>query len=99
MFWNIGAPLNYDKLNELKIKHNLFIVEDAACTIGAVYKGVKVGNQADITVFSLHPRKFITTGEGGLIQPIIKNGLIGLTHINTLVWIWPVPIEKVYTLT
>ena len=62
-----GAPLNYDKLNELKIKHNLFIVEDAACTIGAVYKGVKVGNQADITVFSLHPRKFITTGEGGLI--------------------------------
>lgn len=62
-----GAPLNYDKLNELKIKHNLFIVEDAACTIGAVYKGVKVGNHADITVFSLHPRKFITTGEGGLI--------------------------------
>ncbi len=62
-----GAPLNYDKLNQLKIKHNLYIIEDAACSIGAVYKGIKVGNQADITVFSLHPRKFITTGEGGVV--------------------------------
>ena len=62
-----GAPLDYDRLNQIKIKHKLFIVEDAACSIGAVYKGIKVGNQADITVFSLHPRKFITTGEGGVI--------------------------------
>ena len=62
-----GAPLNYDLLNELKTKHDLYIVEDAACSIGAIFKGVRVGNQADITVFSLHPRKFITTGEGGVI--------------------------------
>ena len=62
-----GAPLNYEKLNAIKEKYNLFIIEDAACSIGAVYKGVKVGNQADITVFSLHPRKFITTGEGGIV--------------------------------
>ena len=62
-----GAPLNYDRLNQIKTKHNLYIVEDAACSIGAVYEGIKVGNQADITVFSLHPRKFITTGEGGII--------------------------------
>ena len=62
-----GAPLDYDKLNEIKEKHNLYIIEDAACSIGAVYKGIKVGNQADITVFSLHPRKFITTGEGGIV--------------------------------
>ncbi len=62
-----GFPLNYDKLNEIKKKHGLYIVEDAACTIGAEYKGEKIGNHADITVFSLHPRKFITTGEGGII--------------------------------
>ncbi len=62
-----GAPLNYDKLNEIKEKYNIFIIEDAACSIGAVYKGTKVGNQADISVFSLHPRKFITTGEGGIV--------------------------------
>ena len=42
-------------------------MEDAACSIGAEYKGAKVGNLADISVFSLHPRKFITTGEGGLV--------------------------------
>jgi dTDP-4-amino-4,6-dideoxygalactose transaminase len=45
----------------------VYIVEDAACSIGAEYKGIKVGNLADISVFSLHPRKFITTGEGGII--------------------------------
>ncbi len=62
-----GAPLDYEKLNMIKKKYNLYIIEDAACSIGAIYKGKKVGNQADITVFSLHPRKFITTGEGGIV--------------------------------
>ncbi|MFP4047276.1 MAG: DegT/DnrJ/EryC1/StrS family aminotransferase [Bacteroidales bacterium] len=62
-----GNPLNYDKLNELKEKYGLYIIEDAACSIGAEFNGIKTGNQADISVFSLHPRKFITTGEGGMI--------------------------------
>ena len=62
-----GYPLDYNRLNQIKDKHNLVIVEDAACSIGAEFDGVKVGNQADITVFSLHPRKFITTGEGGIV--------------------------------
>lgn len=63
-----GNPMDYDRLKQIKKKHGLYIVEDAACSMGAEYKGVKVGNQADITVFSLHPRKFITTGEGGLVS-------------------------------
>jgi perosamine synthetase len=67
-----GAPLDYDKLNAIKEKYNLFIIEDAACSIGAEYKNEKVGNQADITVFSLHPRKFITTGEGGVVTTQIQ---------------------------
>ncbi|MFC2097382.1 DegT/DnrJ/EryC1/StrS family aminotransferase [Bacteroidota bacterium] len=62
-----GNPLDYEKLNIIKQKFNLYIIEDAACSIGAEYKGEKVGVQADISVFSLHPRKFITTGEGGII--------------------------------
>lgn len=62
-----GAPLDYEKLDEMRSKYSVAIVEDAACSIGATYKGEKLGNQADITVFSLHPRKFITTGEGGLV--------------------------------
>ena len=62
-----GNPLDYERLWAIKEKHGVYIVEDAACSIGAEYKGVKVGNLADISVFSLHPRKFITTGEGGII--------------------------------
>ncbi len=62
-----GNPLNYDHLRRIKEKHNIYIVEDAACSIGAKYDGKFVGNLADISVFSLHPRKFITTGEGGIV--------------------------------
>tara|TARA_R110002072_G_scaffold11428_3_gene51633 strand:- start:873 stop:1976 length:1104 start_codon:yes stop_codon:yes gene_type:complete len=62
-----GSPLDYDRLNVIKEKYGVYIIEDAACSIGAEFNGVKVGSQADITVFSLHPRKFITTGEGGII--------------------------------
>ena len=62
-----GNPLDYGRLNQLKEKHRFWIVEDAACSIGAEYRGTKVGNLADLTVFSFHPRKFITTGEGGCI--------------------------------
>lgn len=62
-----GNPLDYDRLDALKRAHGLRIIEDAACSIGAEYKGKKVGTQADATVFSLHPRKFITTGEGGVV--------------------------------
>ncbi len=62
-----GNPLDYDRLNAIKQKHGIYIIEDAACSIGAEYRSVKVGVLADISVFSLHPRKFITTGEGGMI--------------------------------
>ncbi len=62
-----GAPLDYDRLNNIKEKYGVYIIEDAACSIGAEFDDVKVGSQADITIFSLHPRKFITTGEGGVI--------------------------------
>lgn len=62
-----GNPLDWEKLDAIKAEHDLFMVEDAACSIGAQWQGARVGTQADITVFSLHPRKFITTGEGGLV--------------------------------
>ena len=62
-----GNPLDYERLRRIKEKYHLLILEDAACSIGAEFGGTKVGNLADISVFSLHPRKFITTGEGGMI--------------------------------
>lgn len=62
-----GNPLDYERLASIKEKHGLFIIEDAACALGASYKGQRIGSLADMTVFSFHPRKFVTTGEGGLI--------------------------------
>lgn len=62
-----GNPLDYRHLIRLKDKYGFHIIEDAACALGAGYRNNPVGTQADITVFSLHPRKFITTGEGGII--------------------------------
>jgi dTDP-4-amino-4,6-dideoxygalactose transaminase len=62
-----GNPLNYNRLNKIKKEHGLKIIEDAACSIGAEYENIKIGKWADISVFSFHPRKFITTGEGGIV--------------------------------
>ena len=62
-----GNPLDYSKLNNIKKKHGIYIIEDAACSIGSSYNGVMTGNLADATVFSFHPRKIITTGEGGML--------------------------------
>jgi perosamine synthetase len=62
-----GNPLDYDRLNTVKEQYQLLVIEDAACSLGAKYGETAVGNLADISVFSLHPRKFITTGEGGVV--------------------------------
>jgi dTDP-4-amino-4,6-dideoxygalactose transaminase len=62
-----GNPLDYDRLWKIKEEHNINLIEDAACSLGSQYKGTFVGNLADISVFSFHPRKLITTGEGGMI--------------------------------
>jgi dTDP-4-amino-4,6-dideoxygalactose transaminase len=62
-----GNPLDWDKLNSIKNKHDIFMLEDAACSLGSSYKGTRTGSLADISVFSHHPRKFITTGEGGTV--------------------------------
>jgi len=62
-----GNPLNYSRLRQIKEKYQLYTIEDAACSMGAQYDGTYVGNLADISVFSFHPRKFITTGEGGMV--------------------------------
>lgn len=59
-----GYPLS--NINEL-LYWDLPIVEDGACSLGADYMGWKTGSMSDITCFSFHPRKILTTGEGGMI--------------------------------
>ena len=63
----IGLSCDMDPINDIAKKHGIEVVEDAAPTIGSTYKGRKVGSNAHQTVFSFHPRKVITTGEGGMI--------------------------------
>jgi len=63
----IGLACDIGAINEIGKRHGVDVVEDAAPTIGGTYKGRRVGSNAHQTVFSFHPRKVITTGEGGMI--------------------------------
>lgn len=62
-----GQPADYDEINAIARKHGLWVMEDAACATGATYKGRKVGEIADMTAYSFHGRKGITSGEGGAL--------------------------------
>ncbi len=62
-----GQPCDWDQLRILADKYGLILVADSCHAIGAEYKGHKAGTLADLTVFSFHPVKHITTGEGGMI--------------------------------
>ncbi|WP_052046104.1 DegT/DnrJ/EryC1/StrS family aminotransferase [Candidatus Paracaedibacter symbiosus] len=62
-----GLPVDLDPLYALAKKYNLRVIEDAAHAIGSEYKGKKIGSFGDIQVFSFHPAKNMTTGEGGCI--------------------------------
>ena len=63
----IGLAADIDALQEIAQKHGLAIVEDAATALGGKYKGRMIGALGAPTCFSFHPRKVITTGEGGMI--------------------------------
>jgi perosamine synthetase len=62
-----GHPADLDEIVEIAQKNGLVVIEDACHALGAEYKGRRVGPLADMTVFSFHPVKHITTGEGGMV--------------------------------
>jgi len=62
-----GHPCDIKEIKEIADEYNLYLVEDACHALGAEYNGKKIGNFADMTVFSFHPVKHITTGEGGVV--------------------------------
>lgn len=62
-----GLAADMDPINALAKKYNLSVIEDAACAVGTTYKGMSVGALGTIGCFSFHPRKVITTGEGGMV--------------------------------
>lgn len=63
-----GAPCKYDALCAICREHNLILIEDAAHAVGTCYRGISVGNIADLTTFSFHPVKTVTAGEGGAVM-------------------------------
>jgi len=62
-----GHPTDLDEIMQIARKNNLVVIEDACHALGAKYKGSKIGSLVDMTVFSFHPVKHITTGEGGMV--------------------------------
>jgi perosamine synthetase len=62
-----GAPCDLDELLALADEHGLIVVEDACHAPGALYRGRKVGSIANLSTFSFHPVKSLTTGEGGMV--------------------------------
>ena len=62
-----GQSADIDPILAIAKQYNLMIVEDAACALGTEYKGIKAGTFGNLGCFSFHPRKAITTGEGGAI--------------------------------
>lgn len=63
-----GQPCEMDEIHAIAREHNLLVIEDAAHALGADYKGKMIGSMYDMTTFSFHPVKHITTGEGGMIM-------------------------------
>lgn len=63
----IGLPADLDRFRALCAQRGLTLLEDAACAIGSAHRGRRIGGDAALACFSFHPRKVITTGEGGMI--------------------------------
>ncbi|MEM3434417.1 MAG: DegT/DnrJ/EryC1/StrS aminotransferase family protein [Candidatus Methanomethyliaceae archaeon] len=62
-----GRPCDMDAIIDIAQRHNLFVIEDAAHAVEAIYKGQKIGNIGHVTVFSFYVTKNVCTGEGGMI--------------------------------
>ncbi len=62
-----GHPVDYDSLRQLSMQYNLNLISDSCHAIGAKYNNKSIGSLADLSTFSFHPVKHITTGEGGAI--------------------------------
>ena len=89
-----GQPCEMDEIHAIAREHNLIVVEDAAHALGADYKGRMIGGISDMTTFSFHPVKHITTGEGGMIttneaklyEKLMLFRTHGITREPSLLW-------------
>jgi UDP-4-amino-4-deoxy-L-arabinose-oxoglutarate aminotransferase len=68
-----GAPADMDPILDVADRHGITVIEDAAHAMGSYYKGIHAGGFGRIAVFSFHPIKNITTGEGGMVTHFDEN--------------------------
>jgi dTDP-4-amino-4,6-dideoxygalactose transaminase len=62
-----GLMSDIDEIERIVKENSLIVIEDAACALGSTFNGRKAGSIGEVGIFSFHPRKSITTGEGGAI--------------------------------
>lgn len=62
-----GVPADLAAVSALCAPLGVAVIEDAACAIGSTYEGARIGSHGDLVAFSFHPRKLLTTGEGGML--------------------------------
>lgn len=77
-----GVPVDLDDIRAVADPLGLVVVEDAACGAGSTYKGRAVGAGADISAWSFHPRKLLTTGEGGMITTAREDWAARARHLR-----------------
>jgi len=77
-----GVPVDLDDIRRVTDPHGIVVVEDAACGAGSTYKGRPVGVGADIATWSFHPRKLLTTGEGGMITTAREDWAVRARHLR-----------------
>jgi dTDP-4-amino-4,6-dideoxygalactose transaminase len=84
-----GLCADMDPILDLARRHGLWVIEDAACGFNAWYKGRHCGSFGDMGCFSFHPRKAITTGEGGMITTTARRGPITPVTMPVQRSYWP----------
>lgn len=77
-----GVPLDLDDVRAVTDSLGIVVIEDAACGAGSTYKGRPVGAGADIAAWSFHPRKLLTTGEGGMITTVREDWAARARHLR-----------------
>ena len=77
-----GVPVDLDPLRALCDPRGILVLEDAACGVGSTYRGRPVGAGAEMAAWSFHPRKLLTTGEGGMLTFAREDWAIRARHLR-----------------
>lgn len=77
-----GMPVDLDGIRAVTDPRGIVVIEDAACGAGSTYKGRPVGAGAEITAWSFHPRKLLTTGEGGMLTTAREDWAARAKHLR-----------------